>query len=111
MDKKEILSRAKKEPDEMEYVVLEKSLSLSTIIIPLLSLIFIFIRIINKCYNISDLVLILLSQLLIQEIYRFIKMKNKKTIIILVVLSFLICIFLVSFLGEVSYERFISIKK
>ena len=111
MDKKEILSRAKKEPDEMEYVVLEKALSISTIIIPLLSLIFIFIRIINKCYIISDLVLILLSQLLIQEIYRFIKMKNKKTIIILVVISFLICIFLVSFLGEVSYERFISIKK
>ena len=44
MDREEILSRAKNEPDEMEYAVTEKALGISTIVIPLLCLVQLLIQ-------------------------------------------------------------------
>ena len=111
MDKKEILSRAKNEPDEMENSILEKSLGISTIIIPLLCLFFISIRIIKSNYIISDLIVLVLSQLLIQEIYRYIRLKNKKILFLILIILIFTLLFLINFLKEVNYEGFISFKK
>ena len=111
MDKKEILSKAKNEPDEREYDVLAKALGVRTIIIPLLCLFFIIIRIINNNYIISDLIVLVLSQILIQKIYQYIKIKNKRILILILIVFVLLVIFLISFLNEVSYEGFINFKK
>ena len=110
MDKKEILSKAKKEPDEMEYAVLVKALGISTIVIPLLCLFFIIFRILNSNYIISDLIVLVLSQILIQEIYQYIKIKNKKVLFFIIITLMLICLCLINFFNEVSYEGFINFK-
>ena len=78
MDKKEILSKAQKESDEMENNILEKSLGISTIIIPLLCLFFLIIRMIHNNYMVSDLAIMALSQILIQEVYQYLKLKIKR---------------------------------
>ena len=102
MNKNEILSRAQKEPDEMEYEILSKALGISTIIIPLLCLLFMSGRIINNKYIVSDLIVLVLSQVLIQQVYQFIKIKKIKNLIFIILLSVMIIIFLVLFFNEVS---------
>lgn len=102
MNKNEILSRAQKEPDEMEYEILSKALGISTIIIPLLCLLFMIGRIINNKYIVSDLIVLVLSQVLIQQVYQFIKIKKIKNLIFIILLSVMIIIFLVLFFNEVS---------
>lgn len=102
MDKEEILSKARKEQDEMEIVVQEKALGISTIVIPILCLIFIILRIINNEFIISDLVLLILSQILIQQIYQYIKMRNKKYLIFIILTGTLIIVDIVLFIKEVT---------
>ena len=102
MNKKDILSKAKREPDEMEMDVLSKALGISTIIIPLLCLIFIIARIINNNYIVSDLIILVLSQVLIQEIYQYIKIKNIKNLLFIITISVFLIISLVFFINEVS---------
>ena len=102
MNKNEILSIAQKEPDEMEYEILSKALGISTIIIPLLCLLFMIGRIINNKYIVSDLIVLVLSQVLIQQVYQFIKIKKIKNLIFIILLSVMIIIFLVLFFNEVS---------
>lgn len=102
MNKKDILSKAQREPDEMELDVLSKALGISTIIIPLLCLIFIIARIINNNYIVSDLIILVLSQVLIQEIYQYIKIKNIKNLLFIITISVFLIISLVFFINEVS---------
>lgn len=102
MNKKDILSKAQREPDEMELDVLSKALGISTIIIPLLCLIFIIARIINNNYIVSDLIILVLSQVLIQEIYQYIKIKNIKNLLFIITISVFLIISLVLFINEVS---------
>ncbi len=102
MNKEDILSRAQNEPDEMEIQVLSKALGISTIVIPLLCLVFIIMRIINSNYVISDLVVTVLAQLLIQEIYTYIKMKKKRDLILVIIITVLSIAFLIGFINEVS---------
>ncbi len=111
MDKKDILSKAKEEPDEMEFDIQAKSLGISTIIIPLLCLFYVIIRISTNYYIISDLIVLVLSQILIQQIYQYVKMKNKKYLLFIILTFILTCIFFINFLNEVGYERFINFKK
>lgn len=105
MNKKDILSKAQREPDEMELDVLSKALGISTIIIPLLCLIFIIARIINNNYIVSDLIILVLSQVLIQEIYQYIKIKNIKNLLFIITISVFLIISLVLFINEVSLWR------
>lgn len=105
MNKKDILSKAQREPDEMELDVLSKALGISTIIIPLLCLIFIIARIINNNYIVSDLIILVLSQVLIQEIYQYIKIKNIKNLLFIITISVFLIISLVFFINEVSLWR------
>lgn len=102
MDKEEILSKARKEQDEMEVVVQEKALGISTIVIPILCLIFIILRIVNNEYIISDLLLLILAQILIQQIYQYIKMREKKNLIFVILTSSFIIVDIVLFLKEVT---------
>ena len=104
MNKEEILSKARKqkEPDEMETEVLAKSLGVSTIVIPILCLIFIIMRMVRNNYIISDLVVLVLSQVLIQEVYQYIKIRSKKTIFFIVLTSLLTIGFIINFIFEVS---------
>ena len=100
MDREEILSRAKNEPDEMEYAVTEKALGISTIVIPLLCLLFVIMRIISNDYIICDLVVLVLAQVLIQQFYQYIKIKEKKRLIFIIVLSILTIVSIVGFFME-----------
>ena len=102
MNKEEILSKAQHEPDEMEYAVTEKALGISTIVIPILCLIFIILRIVNNEYIISDLLLLILAQILIQQIYQYIKMREKKNLIFVILTSSFIIVDIVLFLKEVT---------
>ena len=76
MRKEDILEKAQKDEDEMEKATLEQSLGFSTIIIPVLCIMFVLIRILNSEYIVSDLVAITLAQLSISQIYQSIKMKK-----------------------------------
>lgn len=102
MNKEDILSRAQNEPDEMEIQVLSKALGISTIVIPLLCLVFIIMRIINSNYVISDLVVTVLAQLLIQEIYKYKRMKKKSDLVLAIIIFVLAIAFLIGFINEVS---------
>lgn len=101
MNKEEILSKAQHEPDEMEYAVTEKALGISTIVIPLLCLFFVIMRIVSNNYIISDLVVLVLSQVLIQQIYQYIKIKEKKRLIFIIVISLLTILSIIGFLLEI----------
>ncbi len=102
MNKKEILSRAQNEPDEMEVEVLSKALGISTIVIPLLCLVFIIMRIVSSNYVVSDLVVTVLAQLLIQEIYKYVKIRKKRDLVLIVIIAALAIAFLIGFINEVS---------
>lgn len=102
MDKEEILSKARKEQDEMELAVQEKALGISTIVVPLLCLLFIILRIVNNEYIISDLLLLILAQILIQQIYQYIKMREKKNLIFVILTSSFIIVDIVLFIKEVT---------
>ena len=102
MNKKEILSRAQNEPDEMEVEVLSKALGISTIVIRLLCLVFIIMRIVRNNYIISDLVVTVLAQLLIQEIYQYMRMRKKRDLILILITFILTIVFLICFINEVS---------
>ena len=101
MNKEEILSKAQKEGDEMEQAVLTKSLGISTIIIPILCLVFVLIRISFAEYVISDLIVITLAQLTISEFYQYFKMKKKILLILGIITLILAIIFTWSFINEV----------
>ena len=105
MNKKEILSRAQNEPDEMEVEVLSKALGISTIVIPLLCLVFIIMRIVSSNYVVSDLVVTVLAQLLIQEIYKYVKIRKKRDLVLIVIIAVLAIAFLIGFINEVSLWR------
>jgi len=100
MNKEEILSKAQNEPDEMEYAVTEKALGISTIVIPLLCLIFVIMRIVSNDYIICDLVVLVLAQVLIQQAYQYIKIREKKRLIFVIALSILTILSLVGFFIE-----------
>lgn len=102
MNKEEILEKAQKDNDEMEQAVLTKALGISTIIIPVLCLIFILIRIIHSEYIISDLVTITLAQLTISQIYQAIKMKKILLFILGIIILILTIIFAIAFINEVT---------
>ena len=101
MKKEDILEKARKDEDEMERLILAQSLGISTIIIPILCIIFILIRIINSEYIISDLVAITLAQLSISQIYQSIKMKNILLFILGLITLILAIVFTISFINEV----------
>ena len=101
MNKEEILSKAQKEGDEMEQAILTKSLGISTIIIPILCLVFVLIRIFFAEYVISDLIVITLAQLTISEFYQYFKMKKKILLILGIITLILAIIFTWSFITEV----------
>lgn len=100
MNKEEILSKAQHEPDEMEYAVTEKALGISTIVIPLLCLLFVIMRIISNDYIICDLVVLVLAQVLIQQAYQYIKIREKKRLIFVIALSILTILSVVGFFVE-----------
>ena len=102
MDKKDILSRAQKGPDEMEVEVSSKALGISTLVIPLICLIFIIMRIVRNNYIVSDLVVTVLAQLLIQEIYQYMRMRKKRDLILILITFILTIVFLIGFINEVS---------
>ena len=76
-------------------------LGISTIIIPVLSLIFIIFRIINSKYIISDLVSITLAQLSVSLIYQYIKTQKLSVLIIGLITLILTIIFTICFIKEV----------
>lgn len=100
MNKEEILSKAQHEPDEMEYAVTEKALGISTIVIPLLCLLFVIMRIVSNDYIICDLVVLVLAQVLIQQAYQYIKIREKKRLIFVIALSILTILSLIGFFIE-----------
>ena len=100
MNKEEILSKAQHEPDEMEYAVTDKALGISTIVIPLLCLLFVIMRIVSNDYIICDLVVLVLAQVLIQQAYQYIKIREKKRLIFVIALSILTILSLVGFFIE-----------
>lgn len=102
MTKEEILRKAQNENDEMEQAILTKALGISTIVIPILCLIFIIIRIIHSEYIISDLVAITFAQLSISQLYQSIKMKNKILLLIGLAMLILTISFTIGFINEVS---------
>lgn len=101
MDRNKILSKARQDFDEIEMLILIKSLGISTIIIPVLSLIFIIFRIINSKYIISDLVSITLAQLSVSLIYQYIKTQKLSVLIIGLITLILTIIFTICFIKEV----------
>lgn len=101
MDKNKILAKARKDTDEMEMLILIKSLGISTIIIPILSLIFIILRVINSEYIISDLVSVTLAQLSISLIYQYIKNRKLSILILGLITSMLTIGFTICFIKEV----------
>ncbi len=101
MDRNKILSKARQDFDEIEMLILIKSLGISTIIIPVLSLIFITFRIINSKYIISDLVSITLAQLSVSLIYQYIKTRKLSVLIIGLTTLILTIIFTICFIKEV----------
>ncbi len=101
MDRNKILAKARQDTDELELLILIKSLGISTIVIPILSLIFIILRIINSEYIISDLVSITLAQLSISLIYQYIKTKKFSIFIVGLITSILTICFIIGFIKEV----------
>lgn len=102
MNKEEILSKAQKDCDEMEQAILTKSLGISTIMIPILCLVFILIRVFFAEYMISDLIVIILAQLSISEFYQYLKMKKTSMLLLGICTLILAIIFTLSFIHEVS---------
>lgn len=101
MKKEEILEKARKDEDEMEKLILTKSLGISTIIVPALCILFILIRIVNSEYIISDLVAITLAQLSISQLHHALKMKKKLLLISGIIILILTIIFTIEFVNEV----------
>ena len=101
MKKEEILEKARKDDDEIEQLILTRSLGFSTIIIPILCIVFIIARILNSEYIISDLVAITLAQLTISEIYQAFKIKKPILFVIGMITLIFTIIFIISFLNEV----------
>ena len=102
MNNVEILKKVKRNPnelDEMEIQILEKSMRISTIVIPLLSIFFIIIRFLNPyitIINIADLLSIVFAELFVSKTYEYKKL-HKKIDLILSILSFIITISLIIF--------------
>lgn len=101
MNKEKILEKARKDNDEMEQVVLTTSLGISTIVIPIMCLIFIILKMINSKYVISDLVSITLAQLSISQLYYAFKMRKTILFIFGITTSILMVIFTIIFINEV----------
>lgn len=100
MNKEEILSRVnEKEIDEMELAVLIKALGLSTIIIPIFSLLFILLRIISGNYIVSDLISITFAQVAVSEIFLYLKMKSKIKLVIAIISVVIALIFFFIYTG------------
>ncbi len=102
MRKEEILEKARKDEDEMEQSMLAQSLGISTIMIPVLCIIFIVVRIMHSEYIISDLVSITLAQLSMSQLYQATKMKKIILFITGIITLTLTVIFTISFINEVS---------
>ena len=100
MKKEEILEKARAEDDEMEQIMMAQSLGISTIIIPILCIIFIIIRIIHSEYIVSDLVAITLAQLSMSQLYQSIKMKNKILFVTGIIAIILTIVFTVGFINQ-----------
>ncbi len=100
MKKEEILEKARAEDDEMEQIMMAQSLGISTIIIPILCIIFIIIRIIHSEYIVSDLVAITFAQLSMSQLYQSIKMKNKILFVTGIIAIILTIVFTVGFINE-----------
>ena len=100
MKKEEILEKARAEDDEMEQIMMAQSLGISTIIIPILCIIFIIIRIIHSEYIVSDLVAITLAQLSMSQLYQSIKMKKKILFVTGIIAIILTIVFTVGFINE-----------
>lgn len=101
MKKEEILEKARADEDEMEQLMMSKSLGISTIMIPILCIIFIIIRIANSEYAISDLVAITLAQLSVSQLYQSMKMKKKLLFITGIITLILTIVFGIEFIKEV----------
>ena len=103
MNREEILSKVKTngEPDEMELSVLIKSLGISTIVIPIMCLIFIIIRLIAGKAVIDDLVAITFAQLFVSELYSYKKCKKIFKLIISIVFLAITLIETIMFLNGV----------
>ena len=101
MNREEILKKAQnniQDFDERETQIIEKSMRISTIIVPILSIIFIFFRFFNPnkaIINIADLLTIIFAELFITNIYQF-KELHKKVNLIISILSLIItlCFFI-----------------
>ncbi len=100
MDKKEVFEKVqnkKQEYDEMELQILERSMRISTLVVPILVIIFILIRFMNpniSVLNIADLVTVVFAELCVSKTYEYIKLRKKSDLIISI-LSFIICICLI----------------
>ncbi len=101
MNKEEILEKARADEDEMEQLMMSQSLGISTIIIPILCIIFIIIRITHSEYGISDLVAITLAQLSVSQLYQSTKMKNKVLLTTGMITLILTIAFIIGFINEV----------
>ena len=101
MNKEEILFKAQKECDEMEQAVLTKALGISTIMTPILCLVFILLRILSANYIISDLIVITLAPLSIAEFYQYFKIKKILLLVLGICTLLLTLIFTYIFIFEV----------
>ena len=59
-------------------------------------------RIVSSNYVVSDLVVTVLAQLLIQEIYKYVKIRKKRDLVLIVIIAALAIAFLIGFINEVS---------
>lgn len=111
MNKEEILKKARqeasKDQDEMEQAILTKALGISTLVIPVLAIIFILIRIKNSQYIISDLITISLAQLFISQLYQAIKMRRVIFMITSIIILALTLFFFITFIREVMIWKII----
>lgn len=101
MKKEEILKKARQDEDEMEQAILAQSLGISTIMIPILCIVFIVARMMNSEYIVSDLVAITLAQLSMSQLYQAIKMKKAILFITGIITLILTVIFTIGFINEV----------
>lgn len=104
MNREEILSKVTKnntEFDEMETAIITKALGLSTIIVPIICLLFMIVRIVRENGLITDLIAITFSQLTVYEIYRYFMERKKGKLFLSSIFSIITIASIIMFFFEV----------
>ena len=104
MNREENLSKVikdNKDFDEMETAIIIKALGLSTIIVPIICLLFMIFRIVKGNGVITDLIAITFSQLSIYEIYRYFMERKKGKLFLSIIFSITTIASIIMFFFEV----------